>query len=110
MTDSDSDFDFDLILVGCVANITKKRRAKRKLWSKQWLLRRNEFGVGSTLLRELRIESAADYQKYLRVSPDLFEDLLSMIGMKISKQDTSMRASIPAFLRLQVTLRYLATG
>ncbi|KAJ4446436.1 hypothetical protein ANN_13132 [Periplaneta americana] len=39
-----------------------------------------------------------------------FETLLSMIGPKISKCDTSYRKAIPANERLAVTLRFLATG
>ena len=39
-----------------------------------------------------------------------FEELLSMVGPLIRKEDTLMRASICARDKLLVTLRFLATG
>jgi hypothetical protein len=39
-----------------------------------------------------------------------FEYLLTLISPIISKQDTQLRDSIPAKIRLAITLRFLATG
>lgn len=39
-----------------------------------------------------------------------FEYLLTLISPIISKQDTHLRDSIPAKIRLAITLRFLATG
>ena len=39
-----------------------------------------------------------------------FDELLRMLAPIITKQNTVMRDSIPAYTRLSVTLRYLATG
>ena len=48
--------------------------------------------------------------RYLHMSPDRFEHLLSLVASLISKQTTRFRKPIPAEQRLVVTLRYLATG
>lgn len=44
------------------------------------------------------------------MSPERFEHLLSLVGPRISKQNTSMRECISAAERLTLTLRFLASG
>lgn len=62
------------------------------------------------LLKELAIEDKAGYKNFLRMSEAMFNELLSKVRPKIFKQDTNMREAIPAEIKLQITLRYLATG
>lgn len=50
------------------------------------------------------------FHRFLRMSPDRFEHLLSLVGPSIQKRDTNFRNSIPAAERLALTLRYLASG
>ncbi|KAJ8927089.1 hypothetical protein NQ314_020484 [Rhamnusium bicolor] len=71
---------------------------------------RNQYGVSETLLKELALEDKEGYKNHLRMSEEKFEQLLVKIGPKIQKQDTLMRKALPATLKLQITLRYLATG
>jgi len=40
-----------------------------------------------------------------RMSPEVFDELLSKVGPRISKLTTQMRKPIPAEVRLCVTLR-----
>ncbi len=44
------------------------------------------------------------------MNSDRFNELLGMIEESIQKSNTVMRLAIPARLKLEVTLRYLATG
>ncbi|XP_057654748.1 putative nuclease HARBI1 [Diorhabda carinulata] len=44
------------------------------------------------------------------MSEAMFNELLSKVRPKIIKQDTNMREAISVKLKLQITLRYLATG
>ena len=44
------------------------------------------------------------------MSEDLFGRLLGLVHDDIAKQDTVMRAAISPKMRLQVTLRFLASG
>ena len=46
----------------------------------------------------------------MRMSPETFEQLLTMIGPIISKKDTYMREAIGAAERLSLTIHYLAEG
>ena len=73
-----------------------------------WLKRREELGVYDTLVQELRSEEEMEYQKFLRMSPDAFDKLLSLIENDVTKQDTVMRDAVPAKVKLAATIRYLA--
>ena len=77
---------------------------------KQWIARRKNLGAYHSLLRELALEDVSSYKNYLRMDAATFEDLLQRVAPIITKQDTYMRAAIPAGERLAVTLRFLATG
>ena len=90
--------------------LLKKRKRKRSCWSKSWLLRRDQLGVCSTLLKELADEDPISYKNWMRMDEPTFYDLLRKVGPLITKQDTNMRQSIPAAQRLAVTLRHMATG
>ena len=50
------------------------------------------------------------YYRYLRMSPDTFEHLLSLVGPLITKKTTNMRTPISPAERLTLTLHYLAYG
>ena len=88
----------------------RKFRKKRSTWVKPWLLRREKLGIYNTLVNELRLEEEADYKKFLRMTPEIFDELLSFIEVDITKQNTILRDSIPAKIKLAATIRYLSTG
>ena len=44
------------------------------------------------------------------MSPDRFDHLLSLVKVRIAKQDTQLRKSIPQEARLAITLRYIVSG
>lgn len=87
----------------------QQRKKKRRAWSKTWLLQRAKYG-DMKLLKELKRNEPDDFKNYLRMSADVFDKLLKLVGPYIQKQNTQMRDSIPAEERLIVTLRFLATG
>nr|CAI5843406.1 unnamed protein product [Callosobruchus analis] len=87
-----------------------KSRKKRRFWVGQRILRRTRLGASETLLKELAAEDKDGYRNYLRMSEEKFEELLSKVQNSVKKQDTVMRQAISPKLKLQVTLRYLATG
>lgn len=88
----------------------KRKRVNRSIWVKPWLRRRNNLGLGNTLLQEFRLEDGDEYKKFLRMSSDNFDELLYLILPDIQKTDTSFREAIPAKIKLAVTLRFLSTG
>lgn len=102
----------DIALCGvssCLALVFGEKSRKRKRW---WCREVLEEGpkFGMNLLEKLRLEDAMGFRNFTRLTPTDFEELLLMVGERISKKDTRFRQTIPASLRLAVTLRFLASG
>ncbi|XP_072321553.1 uncharacterized protein [Eucyclogobius newberryi] len=90
-----------------VLKTLRRRRARRRRAQKLQLLQgRSEFGESHQLPQELRLDDRS-FQRYYRLSRPQFDDLLSRIGARITRQDIH---SIPAAKRLSICLRFLATG
>ena len=87
----------------------RKNRKSRKVWVKNWVERREKYGASSTLLKELKDEDPVAYRNILRLDAQ-FDAFLQMIAGMIKKQDTKMRTAIATATKLEITLRYLATG
>ena len=88
----------------------KRSSHKRKCWSKEWLLKRHLYGVGSTLFTELAVQEPNDFRYWMRLDESSFYDILDRIKPYIQRKDTNMREYISPEQRLAVTLRYTATG
>ena len=92
-------------------NIPRRRsRTPRRYWVKPWLLRRPLFGQYENLLYELHREDSKGYQNFLRMSPELFNELVERVGPLITKKDTFYRKALDPGLKIACTLRYMATG
>ena len=84
----------------------RRRRVPRTVWVRPWLLRRHY----ENLLQELNREDLREYKKFIRVSPELFMELVHRVGPRIAKKNTNWRPALEPGLKIAVTLRYLATG
>ena len=60
--------------------------------------------------KELRFGDCECYFRYLRMNPERFDHLLSLVKDKITKENTRFRKSISAEERLVLTLKFFATG
>lgn len=113
----------DLLLAAAALIVVRRLRRKRaaraaapktakarSCWVKPWLLRRTQFGQYERLMVELAAEDRTAFRNFLRVDPELFQELLDRVGPIIEKKDTFMRKALEPGLRLAITLRYLATG
>ena len=88
--------------------LDRKKNAKpKKLWLREWVNRRNDH---IPLYEEISVEDREKFFMNFRLYPEHFNKLLSRIELKITKKDTPMRQAIPASIRLQVMLRFLASG
>ncbi|KAH9384379.1 hypothetical protein HPB48_026386 [Haemaphysalis longicornis] len=83
--------------------------ATKSCWVKDWLGRKH-LGIQNQLFKEVLISDRDEYRRLLRVNHAQFEQRLCRVGPRIAWQNTVMRKSIPPRTRLEVTLRYLATG
>ena len=62
------------------------------------------------LVKDLRLHDELIFFKYFRMSPTIFEELLTWIAPYIQKREAKMREPISPRERLRVALRYLVTG
>lgn len=85
-------------------------RRPRRVWARQWLLRREVFGDYDNLLAELHREDSRGFKTFVRIAPDFFEEMVHKISPAVQKKETRLRKPLPVGLKLAVTLRFLATG
>lgn len=103
------------LLIPIISDVTvdalrKIDRRRGRVWTRKWIRRRLRHGASDTLLRELALEDPDSYRNHLRMTPTKFDELLSLVEKNIAKQDTILRQAIPAKTKLEITIRYLATG
>ena len=116
MDDSDSDDELIICTFHLMTTIVyqkhklNERGQKRKIWERDWIAKRREYGAYHGLLREMRESDPAAYRNFLRMDDESFRTLLQSVAASIQRQDTTLRKAIPPEERLSLTLRYLATG
>jgi hypothetical protein len=98
------------VLVEILRRRTHRGRNKRKCWVREWIKRREKLGASNTLLKELLEEDRASYCNHLRVTSSQFTFLLRKVEGDIQRKKTVMRKPLSVRLKLEITLRYLATG
>ena len=69
-----------------------EKKKRRKYWVRPIFLRRKVHGQFHQMLTELREGDREYYFRYMRMSPERFDHLLSLVEDKISKQDTRLFA------------------
>jgi hypothetical protein len=79
----------------------------RSTWLQEWLASRTDE---VPIYKEYEEKYPEKFRQAFRMSVETFYKLLSKLQDKIAKEDTRMRKSIPAKMRLQVTLRYYSSG
>jgi hypothetical protein len=61
-------------------------------------------------MRDLEFDEDVLFNNFPRMSKTNFYTLLRIVEPMITKQNTGFRESVPAEMKLAITLRYLATG
>jgi hypothetical protein len=62
------------------------------------------------VLAELKSEDAHGFRNYMRISAELFEEVLQRVGPRLMKKDTFMRKALEPYDCLVIALSYFATG
>lgn len=90
----------------------RRQRKQRSVWVRPWLSadRRLHFGDWDQLMTELRLEDEQSFYNFVRLEPQMFDELLQRVGRRITKEHNNYRAPLEPGLKLAITLRYLATG
>jgi len=85
----------------------------RSCWVRKWIEKRDEKGHYRNLLQELREENPndpKDFINFLRMTPQMYDEILARVGPRLEKQRTRCREPIEPGLKLALTLRHLASG
>jgi len=93
-----------------LASAHKIIRSRRTVSIRPWLERRLQYGQYSKLLQELKIEDENSFRNFLRIDPRMFHELHQRLQPRLLRKDTWFRKSLDPWLKLAVTLRYLASG
>ena len=98
----EEDYDRRVLLLALLHRRRKRRRRERKMWIRPIF----------TQQQEMRLSDPQSHFRYLRMSKERFDILLSQVGPLLAKRHyySPHRAEIPPAERLAVTIRYLATG
>jgi hypothetical protein len=90
---------------------SERNARKRKFWVRPIFNAetRLQQGASDNLVKEMMAEDIEKYVDYFRMPHQLFEALLALVGPIIDKQYV-IREPISPNIRLQITLRYLASG
>jgi hypothetical protein len=83
---------------------------KKRFWIRRVYAERQQKGEFHLLVKELILFDQEYFFKCFRMSPTLFEELLSWTGHQLQRRTTRMREPIGPRERLCVCLRYLVTG
>ena len=99
------------------AFLVVRRRGKRQtqcrsIWVRRWLSmeRRLQYGQYGRLMAELRMEDVHSFLNFLRMKPQIFDELLNRVGPQIQKNNVFWRKSLEPGLKLAITFRHLAAG
>nr|CAH7745550.1 unnamed protein product [Callosobruchus chinensis] len=83
---------------------------QKRIWVRKWIDDRDKTGGSALLLTQLRTEDPKEYKLALRMTPKNFDDLLMLLSGSIQRQDTFMGDALPAKVKLEITLTFLASG
>ena len=87
----------------------RKRKGHRRFWVRPWIGRRRQFGLYDQLLVELRNEDQASYKNFMRMPPDMFAELLTRMGPRITKHNANYKETLDPGLKIALTLRHIAS-
>ncbi|KAH7961666.1 hypothetical protein HPB52_011193 [Rhipicephalus sanguineus] len=88
----------------------RRRRRRRTMWVREIFLSRAVDGDFHNLFARLRSGDTALFYNFVRMSPQQFDFLESLVRPLIQVQETPLRESLSSAERLAITLRYLASG
>lgn len=102
-----------LLRLICTYDILKNEedRYARQFWVRPIFTAERRFrqGASDNLVKEMAYLDTEKYVNYFRMTPALFNQLLAVVEPRLTKQ-TIVRDPISARCRLEICLRYLASG
>jgi hypothetical protein len=87
-----------------------KQRRRRKVWVRECIKRLGALGASSASCCELRDQDEHGHLHFYRLNRNQYMWLLDKVRMQIQKRDSNIRKAVPAETKLDITLRFLASG
>lgn len=87
-----------------------RRRVVRNIWVRDWIRRRPELGLYDRLMVELRNEDPQAFKNFMRMPPEMFDEVVARLTPVLTKKTTRWRAPLEPGLKVALTLRHLASG
>lgn len=91
-------------------NDARKPIVSRKWWVNPINLLKKQQGHHQNLIREMALQDREQYRNFLRLHTDDFYHIAEKVRPYIQRMDTQFREAISVEERVEITLRYLATG
>lgn len=85
---------FALLIVTILREKKRGKRHKKRIWAREWILRRESEDVTKKLIQEVRNEDPNTFKGMFRMNGDQFDMILDKIRPIISKQNTRFRNAI----------------
>lgn len=101
--------DCEVIAAAAYIILTQLKKKKRRRWWSRHLFADRNISQ-KNFWQHLNSDDGALFENFTRMSVADFSYLLKAVAPSISKEDTNYRSSIPASVRLLITLRFLASG
>ncbi|KAJ8897932.1 hypothetical protein PR048_003290 [Dryococelus australis] len=89
-------------------DILDEEMPKRRMWVRKWSTRHANSGASSTIMSELYEEDPREF-KCVIMTPGQFDELLKMVTPLIQRPDTIMCEALPAKVKFEITLAFLAS-
>ena len=82
----------------------------RRFWVRKIFQERKRYGIYHILTNEVRLFDKEYFFRFVRMTLQRFEHLLSLVGPHLRRTRTIMGKPISAAERLVLTLRFLSSG
>ena len=69
----------------------RRWRRRRQCWTRGWILRRRDFGLYDQLMVELRREDSSAFKNFMRMPPEMYDEILEQLRGRLTKQHTFYR-------------------
>lgn len=82
----------------------KQKKQKKRFWVRDIFQNRKGQGAYHNLLQEMKLADSEKYFNYLRMSSEIFQELLTIVGPRLTR-NYNVREPISEGERLALTLR-----
>jgi hypothetical protein len=67
----------------------RRRKVVRNIWVRYWIGRKPELGLYDRLMVELRNEDPRTFQNFMRMQPDMFDEIVQRLTLAHTKETTN---------------------